>query len=47
MLSFMLFALTINSITTVLPGGILHSLYINDLSVFFSASRMAVAEMQL
>ena len=46
-LSVTLFALAINSLSTVIPAGILHTLYVDDLSISFAASRMSTAERQL
>ena len=44
MLSVTLFAVAINGIIGVLPEGVHSTLYIDDLSISFAASRMAVAE---
>ena len=46
-LSVTLFALAINSITEVIPSDILYTLFVDDLSISFSAARMAVAERKL
>ena len=46
-LSVTLFALAINGITSVLPPGVLYTLFVDDLSLSFAASRMAVAERKL
>ena len=43
-LSVTLFALAINGITSVIPPDVLSTLFVDDLSLSFSASRMAVAE---
>ena len=47
MLSVTLFALAINGITSVLPSDVLATLFVDDLSLSFSASRMAVAERKI
>ena len=46
-LSVTLFALAINGITSVIPPDVLSTLFVDDLSLSFSASRMAVAERKL
>ena len=46
-LSVTLFALAINGISKVIPPEIMHSLFVDDLSISFAASRMAVAERKL
>ena len=46
-LSVTLFALAINGITSVLPPGVLYTLFVDDLSISFAASRMAAAERKL
>ena len=46
-LSVTLFALAINDITNVVPPGILTTLFVDDLSLSFSAARMSVAERRL
>ena len=46
-LSVTLFALAINGIAQVIPSDILATLFVDDFSVSFSASRMAVAERKL
>ena len=43
-LSVTLFALAINDVTEVIPPGILTTLFVDDLSLSFSASTMALAE---
>ena len=44
MLSVTLFALAINNVTSVIPPEVLSTLFVDDLSVSFAASRLAVAE---
>ena len=46
-LSVTLFALSINDIASVIPKDVMSSLFVDDLSVSFSASRMTVAERKL
>ena len=46
-LSVTLFALAINGIAKVIPHEFLYTLFVDDLSISFSSSRMAVAERQL
>ena len=46
-LSVTLFALAINGISTIVPSGITYTLFVDDLSVSFAATRMAVAERRL
>lgn len=46
-LSVALFAVAINGIVDVLPEGIVSTLYVDDLSISFAASRMSVAERRL
>ena len=46
-LSVTLFALAINGVTSVIPPNILYTLFVDDLSISFAASRMAVAERKL
>ena len=46
-LSVTLFALAINGISKVIPPEVMHTLFVDDLSVSFAASRMAVAERKL
>lgn len=46
-LSVTLFALAINGISEVIPPGILYTLFVDDLSISFAATRMAVAERKL
>ena len=46
-LSVTLFALAINDISSVIPKDVLVTLFVDDLSVSFSASRMNVAERKL
>ena len=46
-LSVTLFAIAINGIVDVLPPGVSSTLYVDDLSISFSASRMSVAERRL
>ena len=46
-LSVMLFAEAINSVISVLPDGVHSSLYVDDLSISFSAARMPLIERKL
>ena len=46
-LSVTLFALTINGVASVIPPDILATIYVDDLSISFKASNMAVAERKL
>ena len=46
-LSVTLFALAINGIAQVIPSEILATLFVDDISISFSASKMAVAERKL
>ena len=46
-LSVTLFALSMNDVTSVIPTGILCTLYVDDLSISFAASRMAIAERKI
>ena len=46
-LSVTLFALAINGISKLIPPEIMHTLFVDDLSIYFAASRMAVAERKL
>ncbi|KAK4327312.1 hypothetical protein Pmani_002253 [Petrolisthes manimaculis] len=46
-LSVTLFAVAINAIASSLPDGISNSMYVNDLAVWFAASRMSVAERRM
>ena len=46
-LSVTLFAVAINSVISVLPKGVRGSLYVDDLSVSVTASRMTMAERKL
>ena len=46
-LSVTLFALSINSVATVIPKDVLFALFANDLSLSFAASHIAVAERKL
>ena len=46
-LSVTLFALAINGLSKVIPKDILYTLFVDDLSISFAASRMAVAERKL
>ena len=46
-LSVTLFAVAINNITKALPSGVLSTLYVDDFSISFAASTMAVAERRL
>ena len=46
-LSVTLFALAINDVTEVIPPGILTTLFVDDLSLSFSASTMALAERRI
>ena len=41
------FALAINGIASVIPKDIMFSLFVDDLSISFVASRMAVAERKI
>ena len=42
-----LFALSINSIASVIPKDVLFTLFVDDLSLSFASSRMAVAERKM
>ena len=42
-----LFALSINGIASVIPKDVMFSLFVDDLSLSFAASRMAVAERKM
>ena len=42
-----LFALTINGISSVIPADVLFTLFVDDLSLSVTASRMSVAEHKL
>ena len=46
-ISVTLFAVAINSVICVLPDGVHSSLYVDDLSIFFSAARMPLIERKL
>ena len=46
-LSVTLFALAINGITSVVPPGVMYTLFVDDFSVSFAGSRMAVVERKL
>ncbi|KAK3893021.1 hypothetical protein Pcinc_003200 [Petrolisthes cinctipes] len=46
-LSVILFAVAINAIASSLPDGIANSMYVDDLAVWFAASRMSVAERRM
>lgn len=46
-LSVTLFAVAINSVISVLPDGVRGSLYVDDLSISFSAARMPLVERKL
>ena len=46
-LSVTLFALAINGIASVIPDDVMHTIFVDDLSISFAASRMAVAERKL
>ena len=46
-LSVTLFALAINGISKIVPKDIMHTLFVDDLSISFSASRMTAAERKL
>ncbi|KAK3894956.1 hypothetical protein Pcinc_001312 [Petrolisthes cinctipes] len=46
-LSVTLFAVAINAIASPLPDGIANSMYVDDLTVWFAASRMSVAERRM
>ncbi|KAK4328568.1 hypothetical protein Pmani_001044 [Petrolisthes manimaculis] len=46
-LSVTLFAVAINAIASSLPDGIANSMYVDDLAVWFAASRMSVAERRM
>ena len=46
-LSVTLFALAINGITSVVPPGVMYSLFVDDFSISFSAVRMASIERKL
>ena len=46
-LSVTLFALSINDITSVIPKDVLSTLFVDDLSISFAASRMTVVERKL
>ena len=46
-LSVTLFALAINDVTEVIPPGILTTLFVDNLSLSFSASTMALAERRI
>ena len=46
-LSVTLFALSINGITSVIPKDVMFSLFVDDLSLSFAASRMVVAERKM
>ena len=46
-LSVTLFALSINDISSVIPREVMHTLFVDDLSISFAASRMVVAERKI
>ncbi|KAK3890408.1 hypothetical protein Pcinc_005644 [Petrolisthes cinctipes] len=46
-LSVTLFSVAINAIASSLPDGIANSMYVDDLAVWFAASRMSVAERRM
>ena len=46
-LSVTLFALAINGISKVIPDDVMHTLFVDDLSLSFASSRMPVAERKL
>ena len=46
-LSVTLFAVAINSVISILPDGVHSSLYVDDLSISFSATRMPLVERKL
>ena len=46
-LSVTLFALAINGVSAVIPKDIMYTLFVDDLSISFAASRMATAERKI
>ena len=46
-LSVTLFALAINGVSYVIPKDVLHTLFVDDLSISFAASRMPTAERKI
>ena len=46
-LSVTLFAVTINGVVSVLPNGVHSSIYVDDLSISYSATRMSLIERKL
>ena len=46
-LSVTLFALAINDISSVIPHDVMHTLFVDDLSISYAASRMVVVERKL
>ena len=46
-LSVTLFALAINGIASVIPSEIMHTLFVDDLSISFAASKMSTAERKI
>ena len=46
-LSVTLFALSVNGISSVIPCEVMHTLFVDDLSISYAASRMVVAERKI